>query len=1257
MRDDVSPNAHPDPAPLFRLVRRTRALLRSSWLITGAALTAGLMLTTLFVVTAADLLIPLPVALRLTALLLVAVPAAWAFIAGVVRPALRRLPPVAVARRIESHIPGMHSRLVSSIDLAGRVSATSPSPVFFRRLVTEAVARVRGFRARRVVDFLSLRRAVGFGVLGAVAFGLLWFVFSERVPTALARIVQPFEDIPPKTGVDYTVSPGTASVLRGEDIVITAHVEKGTPERLWAELYSDSGATLKHDPPKGKTADWQLTLSGPLPAGYEDGFSYRIFGGGTWSKKYRITLVERPRIVGQHTVLHYPSYMALPPRVDPPQATEVTGPEGGEVEVVVQSEGQVAEGEVQILEPRRRNPAIKERPDRVWFDDRLPPGAQADGTWQWDDTMVAGTLRVPSLGTGLGTRSVPATLTHTEPVALGTHGHWFQDTPAGFPVGKGETLFTYVYLLPDQKPEAVMVQWHDGTGWEHRAYWGADVLKIGKANTPGCRAMGPLPAAGEWVRLEVPADLVDLGGKNLHGMSFTLAGGQAYWHSAGAEELELGPAKTFAMKQTGANEWSGRFPLTGTGLFRPELRNSLGHANATKKEAKYVALPDNAPQIVLERPTADIVRSDPGVVPLVLAAFDDYGLAGIDLLLRRGNQTDPERRPVRKYDAPQRSDNVAYGLDLAALNVQTGETVYYRLEARDRKGQKALTPELSVRIAPDPNADDKQLDAFEKTQDPFREKLSNLIAEQAKVREAVEKLEAKYAPLAEKIEAAQAEARNAPEGTAKGNDPAKPGATANPVKLDADSQKALAELQKELGQLAAKEQQNTALAQQITNDLDKSAQQAAGLQMIPKPVLEQMQALQKLFQQSGLQPLQDLANQMNRGADPKAGPPDLKGLKSQGDRVQKELEALRRRLEALAAARKGLRDNLDEAIKKLMEEMDKQTAGMTARELEELKKHMEALMAELKKAQGKEKDLSDDTAKAPDEKLPDLEKKQIDLEKLLADLFKKTKDLQASEKMKRMKRRPEVPDQPYDPEAQGEKTVRPKEEDPDEPDKKNVKADPSKPGTEPKKDKDDDDDEKFFMPALNGPKEKIDPRDAKKQRPVAKKPKEGGNPQQERQNLQARQDEQMHNADAAQKSLQSDANALEQMLQQLQKALNGEQGDLSQMMQSDLMRQAMAMAQRARQQGRGQGQKPGQPPGPPMPSTQPTTGNLTGGVQPGTPGEAELAKLDPATRTVILKMPPRVREELLQGMKEEGPEGYRKFIQEYFKKLTEVKGK
>ena len=52
--------------------------------------------------------------------------------------------------------------------------------------------------------------------------------------------------------------------------------------------------------------------------------------------------------------------------------------------------------------------------------------------------------------------------------------------------------------------------------------------------------------------------------------------------------------------------------------------------------------------------------------------------------------------------------------------------------------------------------------------------------------------------------------------------------------------------------------------------------------------------------------------------------------------------------------------------------------------------------------------------------------------------------------------------------------------------------------------------------------------------------------------------------------------------------------------------------------------------------------------------EQQLRQLDPATRTVLLKMQPHVREELLRGMREQGPEGYRQFIREYFQRLTEV---
>jgi len=46
--------------------------------------------------------------------------------------------------------------------------------------------------------------------------------------------------------------------------------------------------------------------------------------------------------------------------------------------------------------------------------------------------------------------------------------------------------------------------------WWHRAYWGANLLQLGNDIY-----LGPLPTAGQWVRLEIPATAVDLGGRTV----------------------------------------------------------------------------------------------------------------------------------------------------------------------------------------------------------------------------------------------------------------------------------------------------------------------------------------------------------------------------------------------------------------------------------------------------------------------------------------------------------------------------------------------------------------------------------------------------------------------------------------------------------------------------------------------------------------------------------------------------------------------
>jgi hypothetical protein len=124
-------------------------------------------------------------------------------------------------------------------------------------------------------------------------------------------------------------------------------------------------------------------------------------------------------------------------------------------------------------------------------------------------------------------------LAHQSALVSGSHQHYFYNATTTLTVGVGDTLFAYVYLDPANPPRQVMLQWNDGS-WEHRAYWGTNLLPYGGVDgTASRRNMGPLPPTGQWVRLEVPAAQVGLEGRTLNGMAFSLYDGRATWDYAG----------------------------------------------------------------------------------------------------------------------------------------------------------------------------------------------------------------------------------------------------------------------------------------------------------------------------------------------------------------------------------------------------------------------------------------------------------------------------------------------------------------------------------------------------------------------------------------------------------------------------------------------------------------------------------------------------------------------------------------------------
>ena len=165
----------------------------------------------------------------------------------------------------------------------------------------------------------------------------------------------------------------------------------------------------------------------------------------------------------------------------------------------------------------------------VWVEDAVPAGAVVGGngeSWNWVSAN-------PSPFSGA--------LAHQSAVAAGYHQHYFYSATATLAVGVGDTLSTYIYLDPANPPSEVMLQWYDGS-WEHRAYWGANLIGLGTDGSASRRYMGALPSTGQWVRLAVPAVQLGLEGHTLSGMAFSLYDGRATWDYASKSSAWVGDA-------------------------------------------------------------------------------------------------------------------------------------------------------------------------------------------------------------------------------------------------------------------------------------------------------------------------------------------------------------------------------------------------------------------------------------------------------------------------------------------------------------------------------------------------------------------------------------------------------------------------------------------------------------------------------------------------------------------------------------------
>ena len=159
--------------------------------------------------------------------------------------------------------------------------------------------------------------------------------------------------------------------------------------------------------------------------------------------------------------------------------------------------------------------------ERVWFEDGFPEGSNPGAVGhpvqlvKAPEPVFSGAVSLKRGGAGLAQ-------------------DYYESGGNPLVVPDGAEMFLMVYLDPADPPEEVMVQFHSGGTWQHRAVWGADLIEFGKKGTTERYVAGPLPEVGKWVRLNVPAARMGMAaGLAVTGYAFTVNGGTVWFDHLG----------------------------------------------------------------------------------------------------------------------------------------------------------------------------------------------------------------------------------------------------------------------------------------------------------------------------------------------------------------------------------------------------------------------------------------------------------------------------------------------------------------------------------------------------------------------------------------------------------------------------------------------------------------------------------------------------------------------------------------------------
>jgi hypothetical protein len=286
-----------------------RSSIRPAQWTRGGLLTATVMLGGLLSMMALDhFLAPLPQAARWAMFGVWVLGTLAAAVIGL-RPLLRKIGLVQVARWIEGRHPEIEERMSTVLELAGSHGGVSES--LLEELAKSAGEDVDKVDARAELKAVGAARKWARPAIALAALLLLLFVVWPKEAARLAvRAVAPFSTLGNAAAVKFSVKPGDVELLEGDALEIAIGYDGPAKQLELVMTMPDGNEIIQPMLPAGDA--WSYRLD-PV----REGFRYKARAGRGESDGFEVTVWPLPALPEPRVKLAFPEYTGLLPKEEP----------------------------------------------------------------------------------------------------------------------------------------------------------------------------------------------------------------------------------------------------------------------------------------------------------------------------------------------------------------------------------------------------------------------------------------------------------------------------------------------------------------------------------------------------------------------------------------------------------------------------------------------------------------------------------------------------------------------------------------------------------------------------------------------------------------------------------------------------------------------------------------------------------------------------------------------------------------------------